>query len=32
MVIKGGKVMETAYDPKWVNPILQPVVAAAQGS
>jgi imidazolonepropionase-like amidohydrolase len=21
MVIKGGQVMETAYDPKWVNPI-----------
>ena len=24
MVIKGGEVMETAYDPKWVNPIPRP--------
>ena len=21
MVIKGGEVVDTAYDPKWVNPI-----------
>jgi hypothetical protein len=21
MVMKGGHVMDTAYDPKWVNPI-----------
>jgi imidazolonepropionase-like amidohydrolase len=24
MVIKGGEVMETAYDPKWMNPIPRP--------
>jgi hypothetical protein len=23
-VIQGGKVMNTAYDPKWVNPIPRP--------
>lgn len=31
MVIKGGEVMETAYDPNWVNPIRRTVAAAAQG-
>ena len=24
MVIKGGEVIDTAYDPRWVNPIPQP--------
>ena len=24
MVIKDGKVIDTAYDPKWVNPLLRP--------
>ena len=23
-VIQGGKVMDTTYDPKWVNPIPRP--------
>jgi len=25
MVIKGGVVMDTAYDPKWINPIPRTV-------
>ena len=29
MVIKGGEVMNTAYDPKWVNPIPRRAAAAA---
>ena len=31
MVIKGGEVMKTAYDPKWVNPIPRGTGAGAQG-
>lgn len=31
MVIKGGEVMETAYDPNWVNPIRRTVATAAPG-
>ena len=31
MVIKGGEVIKTTYDPKWVNPIPRRVGAAAQG-
>jgi hypothetical protein len=23
-VIQGGKVMDTTYDPKWVNPVPRP--------
>jgi imidazolonepropionase-like amidohydrolase len=30
MVIKGGEVMETAYDPRWVNPIPRRVAPAPQ--
>jgi imidazolonepropionase-like amidohydrolase len=30
MVIKGGEVIKTAYDPKWVNPIPRRPGAAAQ--
>jgi imidazolonepropionase-like amidohydrolase len=28
MVIKGGVVMDTAYDPKWVNPVPRRAAAA----
>ena len=31
MVIKGGEVMKTTYDPKWVNPIPRGTGAVAQG-
>jgi imidazolonepropionase-like amidohydrolase len=31
MVIKGGKVINTTYDPAWVNPIPRRVGTAAQG-
>ena len=31
MVIKGGEVMKTIYDPKWVNPIPRGTGAVAQG-
>jgi Amidohydrolase family len=31
LVIKGGEVMDTAYDPKWVNPIPRRIEPAAQG-
>ena len=31
MVIKGGEVMKTTYDPKWVNPIPRGIAAVAQG-
>jgi imidazolonepropionase-like amidohydrolase len=31
MVIKGGEVMKTTYDPKWVNPIPRRIEAAARG-
>jgi hypothetical protein len=31
MVIKGGEVMKTTYDPKWVNPIPRAIGTAAQG-
>ena len=29
LVIKGGQVMETAYDPKWVNPVPRRVATSA---
>ena len=32
MVIKDGQVMDTAYDPKWVNPIPRRVGPAPQGA
>jgi len=32
LVIKDGRVMETAYDPKWVNPIPRRISASAQAA